>query len=79
MVLIALINLSKPNGAMMNKNNKIVSELRIRNHTSSEEAGIKKLEGGNNNLNILAISNSTSDNAVPDSIQNVQNNKEKSV
>ena len=61
----------------MNNNKNVTSELRISNHTSSEEAGIKKLEGGNN-IDMLSISNTTSDNAVPDSIQNVQSNKEKS-
>ena len=61
----------------MNNNKNAASELRISNHTSSEEAGIKKLEGGNN-IDMLSISNTTSDNAVPDSIQNVQSNKEKS-
>lgn len=61
----------------MNNNKNVLSELGISNHTSSEEAGIKKLEGGNN-IDMLSISNTTSDNAVPDSIQNVQSNKEKS-
>ena len=61
----------------MNNNKNVTSELGISNHTSSEEAGIKKLEGGNN-IDMLSISNTTSDNVVPDSIQYVQSNKEKS-
>ena len=61
----------------MNNNKNVTSELRISNHTSSEEAGIKKFEGGNN-IDMLSISNTTSDNVVPDSIQYVQSNKEKS-
>ena len=61
----------------MNNNKNVTSELRISNHTSSEEAGIIKLEGGNN-IDMLSISNTTSDNVVPDSIQYVQSNKEKS-